>query len=151
MKKQYTKKQIQEAISYWKKQLRAGNYKKLDESRYDTNPSYEQASIHANYVSSIATQLMHLTKSKAQQDAYNKIAVFATNYVKYSDNDAENIVYCFLPVVEKKIIEQRPFDNKFNFKNYALLAKLVMDEIVKCQATTQREFDMQMDRLESSL
>ena len=31
MKKQYTKKQIVEAINYWKKQLRAGNYRKLDE------------------------------------------------------------------------------------------------------------------------
>jgi len=32
MKKQYTKKQIVEAINYWKKQLRAGNYKKLNEN-----------------------------------------------------------------------------------------------------------------------
>ncbi len=31
MKKQYTKKQIIEAIAYWKKQLTLGNYKKLDE------------------------------------------------------------------------------------------------------------------------
>ena len=38
MKKTYTKKQITEAIAYWKKQLKAGNYKKLDEdaqSEYD--------------------------------------------------------------------------------------------------------------------
>lgn len=32
MKKKYTKKQIQEAIKYWEKQLKAGNYKKLNES-----------------------------------------------------------------------------------------------------------------------
>ena len=32
MKKQYTRKQIVESINYWKKQLKAGNYKKLDES-----------------------------------------------------------------------------------------------------------------------
>ena len=31
MKKQYTKKQIQEAISYWKKQLAEGNYRKVNE------------------------------------------------------------------------------------------------------------------------
>lgn len=31
MKKQHTKKQITEAIAYWQKQLKAGNYKKLDE------------------------------------------------------------------------------------------------------------------------
>ena len=31
MKKQYTKKQIQEAISYWKKQLARGNYRKVNE------------------------------------------------------------------------------------------------------------------------
>ena len=35
MKKTYTKKQIQEAISYWEKQLRAGNYKKANESIND--------------------------------------------------------------------------------------------------------------------
>ena len=37
--KQYTKKQIQEAINYWKKQLSLGNYKKLneDENVYDEN------------------------------------------------------------------------------------------------------------------
>ena len=29
--KQYTKKQIQEAINYWEKQLSLGNYKKLNE------------------------------------------------------------------------------------------------------------------------
>ena len=34
MKKKYTKKQIQEAISYWQKQLITGNYKKVNES-YD--------------------------------------------------------------------------------------------------------------------
>ena len=28
MKKKYTKKQIQEVINYWKKQLKLGNYKK---------------------------------------------------------------------------------------------------------------------------
>ena len=32
MKKQYTRKQIQEAISYWKKQLAKGNYRKVNES-----------------------------------------------------------------------------------------------------------------------
>lgn len=32
MKKKYTKKQITEAISYWEKQLRAGNYRRVDES-----------------------------------------------------------------------------------------------------------------------
>ena len=39
MKKKYTKKQIQEAISYWEKQLSLGNYKKLneDENVYDEN------------------------------------------------------------------------------------------------------------------
>lgn len=34
MKKRYTKKQITEAIAYWKKQLRAGNYKKVNESEF---------------------------------------------------------------------------------------------------------------------
>lgn len=32
MKKKYTKKQIQEAIKFWEKQLKAGNYKKINES-----------------------------------------------------------------------------------------------------------------------
>lgn len=33
MKKKYTKKQIQEAINYWLKQLKLGNYKKVNESK----------------------------------------------------------------------------------------------------------------------
>jgi hypothetical protein len=37
MKKTYTKKQIQEAISYWKKQLAEGNYRKINESTSDIN------------------------------------------------------------------------------------------------------------------
>ena len=32
MKKQYTRKQITEAIAYWEKQLKARNYKRVDES-----------------------------------------------------------------------------------------------------------------------
>jgi len=36
MKKQYTKKQITEAIAYWQKQLREGNYKKVNESNDST-------------------------------------------------------------------------------------------------------------------
>ena len=36
MKKKYTKKQITEAIAYWQKQLRAGNYKKVNESVNDS-------------------------------------------------------------------------------------------------------------------
>ena len=32
MKKKYTKKQITEAIAYWEKQLRTGNYRKVHES-----------------------------------------------------------------------------------------------------------------------
>ena len=34
-KKKYTRKYITEAIAYWEKQLRDGNYKKLDESLED--------------------------------------------------------------------------------------------------------------------
>lgn len=37
MKKQYTKKQITEAIAYWEKQLKLGNYKRVDESYLDWN------------------------------------------------------------------------------------------------------------------
>lgn len=32
MKKRYTKKQIQEAIAYWERQLKSGNYRKVNES-----------------------------------------------------------------------------------------------------------------------
>jgi len=45
MKKQYTKKQIVEAINYWKKQLRAGNYKKLNES----NDGYKYCLYYESY------------------------------------------------------------------------------------------------------
>ena len=43
MKKQYTRKQIVEAIAYWKKQLRAGNYKKLNESKEDYEAKIREA------------------------------------------------------------------------------------------------------------
>ncbi len=33
MKKKYTKRQITEAIAYWKKQLAKGNYRKVNESK----------------------------------------------------------------------------------------------------------------------
>ena len=36
MKKTYTKKQITEAIAYWEKQLKLGNYKKVNESNDST-------------------------------------------------------------------------------------------------------------------
>ena len=32
MKKPYTKKQIREAIAYWESQLKAGNYRKVNEA-----------------------------------------------------------------------------------------------------------------------
>ena len=37
MKKKYTKKQITEAIAYWKKQLSTGNYLKINESTSNIN------------------------------------------------------------------------------------------------------------------
>ena len=41
MKKKYTKKQITEAIAYWEKQLKLGNYKTLNESDGDLCRSME--------------------------------------------------------------------------------------------------------------
>ena len=41
MKKQYTKKQISEAIAYWEKQLAGGDYAKTDES-LETQPEAEE-------------------------------------------------------------------------------------------------------------
>ena len=40
MKKQYTRKQIREAISYWKKQLAKGNYRKVNEAEDEFDPEY---------------------------------------------------------------------------------------------------------------
>ena len=42
MKKTYTKKQIQEAIAYWKKQLTEGNYRKTDKLLEDENYSVKE-------------------------------------------------------------------------------------------------------------
>jgi hypothetical protein len=42
MKKQYTRKQIVEAINYWKKQIRLGNYKSLNESNDDIEATISQ-------------------------------------------------------------------------------------------------------------
>lgn len=35
MKKKYTKRQIQESIKYWQKQLKSGNYKKINENIHE--------------------------------------------------------------------------------------------------------------------
>ncbi len=42
MKKQYTKKQITEAIAYWKKQMEKGNYRKVNESRLAEPCNYKK-------------------------------------------------------------------------------------------------------------
>ena len=43
MKKTYTKKQIQEAIAYWQKQLAKGNYRKVNESSDENETSADKA------------------------------------------------------------------------------------------------------------
>ena len=48
MKKKYTKKQICEAIAYWKKQLKAGNYKKIHESTGIDQIKYSSLIVNAS-------------------------------------------------------------------------------------------------------
>ena len=102
MKKKYTKKQITEAISYWQKQLRAGNYKKVNESRYDTDMAAEIYAQDEAEISAIAAQLMQLPKNDMQEAAYNKIGDLALANAKYSNSSytkAEQLVHDFNPVV----------------------------------------------------
>jgi hypothetical protein len=47
MKKQYTRKQITEALAYWEKQLRIGNYRKLNESKEDYEAKIREAYAYA--------------------------------------------------------------------------------------------------------
>ena len=85
MKKRYTKKQIQEAINYWEKQLRTGNYKKVNESRYDTDMAAETYAQDEEEISAIAAQLMRLPKNDMQEAAYNKIGDLALANAKHSN------------------------------------------------------------------
>ena len=102
MKKTYTKRQIQEAISYWQKQLKLGNYKKVNESRYDIGMAAETYVQDEAEISAIAAQLMRLPKNDMQEAAYNKIGDLALANAKYSNGSytkAEQLVYDFNPVV----------------------------------------------------
>ena len=85
MKKRYTKKQIQEAINYWEKQLKLGNYKKVNESRYDTDMAAEIYAQDEEEISAIAAQLMQLPKNDMQEASYNKIGDLALANAKYSN------------------------------------------------------------------
>ena len=83
MKKQYTKKQIVEAIAYWKKQLRAGNYKKLDEdilSSDDLQDREKACRIGADCVMHICEDAMKQCKPSNAAGRY----VFESSLVKLS-------------------------------------------------------------------
>ena len=54
MKKAYTKRQIQEAISYWEKQLAKGNYKKINEASI-TDPGYVDPDDGSRYYALVVT------------------------------------------------------------------------------------------------
>lgn len=72
MKKRYTKRQILESIKYWQKQLRAGNYKKLNESVASLTP--HELELAEGYFAELFSEYGYLPK---------KIQVEA---VKYKDD-----------------------------------------------------------------
>ena len=142
MKKRYTKKQIQEAINYWEKQLKLGNYKKVNESRYDTDMAAETYAQDEEEISAIAAQLMRLPKNDMQEAAYNKIGDLALANAKYSNGSytkAEQLVYDFNPVVADDFQNGIEFGKSKDDKKWQ--AKLVLAAICKCPAKTVDEYD----------
>ena len=77
MKKTYTKKQIQEAISYWEKQLRAGNYKKVNESINDA----------AGILQAIAVGLLN-------DNAFNPSGIYGNSgiYWEYPEDNVKYVI-----------------------------------------------------------
>lgn len=71
MKKAYTKKQIQEAISYWKKQLAEGNYRKVNEAAGGTKGQRVNLTGDEQYLGpSMGKYRMTLKKNGKVQDTY---------------------------------------------------------------------------------
>lgn len=77
MKKKYTKKQIQEAINYWQKQLKAGNYKKVNESVNDT----------AGILQAIAVGLLN-------DNAFNPSGIYGNSgiYWEYPEDNVKYVI-----------------------------------------------------------
>ena len=142
MKKKYTKKQITEAIAYWQKQLKLGNYKKVNESRYDTDMAAETYAQDEAEISAIAAQLMRLPKNDMQEAAYNKIGDLALANAKYSNSSytkAEQLVYDFNSVVADDFQNGLEFGKSRDDKKWQ--AKLVLAAICKCPAKTVNEYN----------
>lgn len=72
MKKKYTKKQIQEAIAYWQRQIKRGNYKKLNESVEDLDSRIKNGTIVC----------------KSEKEANEIVDYYGPNYYEI---DADNV------------------------------------------------------------
>ena len=77
MKKTYAKKQIQEAINYWEKQLRIGNYKRVNESANDT----------AGILQAIAVGLLN-------DNAFNPSGIYGNSgiYWEYPEDNVKYVI-----------------------------------------------------------
>ena len=77
MKKTYTKKQIQEAINYWEKQLRIGNYERVNESANDA----------AGILQAIAVGLLN-------DNAFNPSGIYGNSgiYWEYPEDNVKYVI-----------------------------------------------------------
>lgn len=85
MKKRYTRKQIVEAINYWKKQIRLGNYKRLNES---VDQSYTGKTIGYKWLYCIESNISE-NQAIYSFDSESEAMALALKHIKmdFEDND----------------------------------------------------------------
>ena len=106
MKKTYTKKQIQEAISYWKKQLAEGNYRKVNEA-VEVPPSGE----YGAYVKYVVQELLAELGDEYAPDSCSLAKVRGETTGDYRVAEADCVRLC------DEILDRPPFNaNKAAFR-----------------------------------
>ena len=111
MKKQYTKKQIQEAIAYWEKQLAKGNYRRMNEAVESLEEMIRQAYAWGK-TTGLCDGLVQISKAESERT----IPYFDLFIFEYSDGTVT-------------WVEKARFDGKF--RAYPMLRKMNRSEASK--------------------
>ena len=111
MKKQYTKKQIQEAISYWKKLLAKGDYHRMNESAESPEEEIRRAYVWGK-TAGLCDGLVQISKAESERT----IPYFDLFIFEYSDGTVT-------------WVEKARFDGKF--RAYPMLRKMNRSEASK--------------------
>ena len=137
MKKRYTKKQIMESIAYWKKQLKIGNYRKLNENKYDDGWAF---SLYGEMSSSGSYNgLEHWWLAVSEEYIFGTLAQYIKAIRIILNNFESEYVYAYIDPKTKRVVD---FENL----DYNYLAKQVYDNdevLIQCsQGYAHSEFNL---------